>query len=109
MKSAFSKFHLSENRESVLLLLYESAFHESAFRESAFHESAFRESASLPLAHRLKYRCNFAKCPYGVSRRDERVVNRVQLPAELRLEHLLLVPVAALQRLRGASRSLADM
>ena len=81
----------------------------SAFRESAFRESAFRESASLPLAHRLKYRCNFAKCPYGVSRRDERVVNRVQLPAELRLEHLLLVPVAALQRLRGASRSLADM
>ena len=55
MKSAFSKFHLSEIREIVLLFLYESAFRESASRESAFRESAFRESAfreSAPLCFR---------------------------------------------------------
>ena len=54
MKSAFSKFHLNEIRETVLLVLYESAFHESAFRESAFRESAL--SRKCTLARRSAFR-----------------------------------------------------
>ena len=53
MKSAFSKFHLDEIRETVLLLLYESAFRESAFRESAFRESA------------LSRKCTLAEAPFA--------------------------------------------
>ena len=55
MKSAFSKFHLNEIREIVLLLLYESAFRESAFRESAFRESA--------LSRKRRSLCIFAFLP----------------------------------------------
>ena len=58
MKSAFSKFHLSEIREIVLLLLYESAFRESAFRESAFRESALSQK-------RLSRKCTLAEAPFA--------------------------------------------